>query len=246
MNAEGRRLKPGWILLAIFVLYAVIATLMLVEARSELREMRLQAAAADAVPPAADSPAPPAAPEGLWFPVPGATLPQDDAYLPGAPRPYRDGTSQGFAFYGDDVGVPIVFGTPVVAAADATVERVDHEYEEPSAEAWQALLADVRDGASEAELDRLRGRQVWLRTDDGRVLRYAHLSRVDENLSVGDRVYRGEVIGAAGNSGTDDGVMGGSGGVRVHFEIWEDGTFLGEGEEPAAVRGEAAAIFSGP
>ena len=30
---------------------------------------------------------------GLWFPVPGARVPEDDAHLPGAPRPYRSGTS---------------------------------------------------------------------------------------------------------------------------------------------------------
>ncbi len=63
---------------------------------------------------------------------------------------------------------------------------------------------------------------------------------------MGDRVYRGQVIAAAGNSGTDDGVRGGDGGVRVHFEIWAGDAFFGQGLEPAEVRAEAAARFVGP
>lgn len=240
MNAQGRRLKPGWIVLAVLVLYAAVTTALLAGARAELRDVRLEREVA-----LREAPPPPTARPGLWFPVPGASLPADDAHLPGAPRPYRNGASQGFAFYGDDVGVPITYGTPVVAAADAAVERVDHEYADPSAEEWETLLEEVRDGASDSQLDRLRGRQIWLRADDGRTFRYAHLARV-EDLSVGERVYRGQVIGAAGNSGTDDGVKGGRGGVRVHFEIWDGDTFFGEGMEPAVVRSEAAAAFTGP
>lgn len=190
--------------------------------------------------------APGAARSGWWVPVPGARLPSDDAYLPGAPRPYRDGTSQGFVFYGDDVGVPIVAGTPVIAATDATVVRLDVTYREPDEDEWAALLGAVADGADEDQLDRLRGRQVWLEDDDGRVFRYGHLSAIRSDLRVGQRVVRGQVIGRAGNSGTDDGVRGGGGGVRVQFEIWEDGIYFGDGLEPVAVRAEAAARLVGP
>jgi murein DD-endopeptidase MepM/ murein hydrolase activator NlpD len=249
MVAALRRVKPGWIVLLVVVVYAVGATVATRDARAEARELRLQLALAAPPAPAAEAagePAPPEARDGLWFPVPGARLPTDDAYLPGAPRAYRDGVSQGFAFYGDDVGVPIVLGTPVVAATDATVVRLDTTYREPSEADWEALLGAVADGADEDQLDRLRGRQVWLEDDAGITYRYAHLASIEPDLRVGQRVARGQVIARAGNSGTDDGVQGGRGGVRLHFEIWEDGAFLGDGLEPAAVRAEAAARFVGP
>jgi murein DD-endopeptidase MepM/ murein hydrolase activator NlpD len=249
MVAALRRVKPGWIVLLAVLAYAAVVTAVARDARAEARELRLQLAVAAPPPTAAqedDDPVPPVARDGLWFPVPGAGLPADDAHLPGAPRSYRDGVSQGFAFYAGEAGVPIVLGTPVVAATDATVVRLDASYREPSQAEWEALLAEVAAGADEAQLDRLRGRQVWLEDDQGRTYRYAHLASIEPDLRVGQRVARGQVIARAGNSGTDDGVQGGRGGVRLHFEIWEDGAFLGDGLEPAAVRAEAAARFVGP
>ena len=272
MAAAERTVKPGWILLLVVAVYAVVMTFVARDARMEVRELRLQAALASGDAAAGASGglpvgAPPTDPsaaagagstpdagedragiarEGWWFPVPGARLPSDDAHLPGAARSYRNGVSQGFDFYGDDAGVPIVLGTPVIAVTDATVTRIDAAYAEPDEQEWATLLGEVADGAEPAELDRLRGRQVWLEDDAGRTYRYAHLSSIESDLRIGQRVRRGEVIASAGNSGTDDGVQGGDGGVRVHFEIWEDGTFFGADLEPAAVRAEAAARFVGP
>lgn len=188
------------------------------------------------------------APGGLWFPVPGAGLPTSDVYLPGAPRDYRNGVSQGFDFHDGDAGVPIVLGTPVIAAASGSVVRADTAYVEMDARAWDQLLADVAvEGADEEQLDRLRGRQLWIRTEDGTVLRYGHLAGIRDGIRVGTSVYRGQVVGFAGNSGTDVGVAGRTDGVRLRFEIWpSDDTFFGEGMEPTQVRLQAASLFSGP
>ena len=261
MPALLRTVKPGWIVLLLVTVYALVMTAVARDARADARELRLQAVVAErgaegadaaaiardgAAPSAAATPAAGVARDGWWLPVPGAELPSDDAYLPGAARPYRDGTSQGFVFYGSDVGVPIVAGTPVIAATDATVVRLDASYREPGEDEWTDLLGEVAGGADEAQLDRLRGRQVWLEDDAGRTFRYGHLSAIEPDLRVGQRVARGQVIARAGNSGTDDGVRGGDGGVRVQFEIWEDGAYFGDGLEPAAVRAEAAARFVGP
>ena len=266
MAAAERTVKPGWIVLLAAVVYAIVMTFVARDARMEVRELRLQAevaageartsgagegdpAASNLAPGAARAETPAGAGvdrPGLWYPVPGAVLPANDAHLPGAARPYRAGESQGFDFYGDDVGVPIELGTPVIAVTDAIVTRIDAAYREPDEQAWNDLLGAVADGATEEELDRLRGRQVWLEDDEGRTYRYAHLSSVEPDLRVGERVARGAVIARAGNSGTDDGVQGSDGGVRVHFEIWEDGSFFGDGLEPAAVRADAAARFVGP
>jgi murein DD-endopeptidase MepM/ murein hydrolase activator NlpD len=183
---------------------------------------------------------------GLWFPVPGARVPDDDAHLPGAPRPYRSGVSEGFVFWPDGAGVPLAFGTPVIAAGSGEVVRADEPYAELDQATWESLLVAVADGADEGELDALRGRQVWIRLDDGRVLRYGHLSAVRPGLAVGQRVARGRVIGFAGNSGTLDGVVGRTTNARLHFEIRDGDAFVGQGLDPDGVRLVAASLFTGP
>jgi murein DD-endopeptidase MepM/ murein hydrolase activator NlpD len=243
-----RRLKPGWYLLLALLIYALVSSLMLGRSNAALRETRDALAAAESAP---ESPAPTPPPvtlseQGLWFPIPGATLPEDDAHLPGAARVYRDGVTEGFDFYDGQAGVPIQYGTPVIAAASGTIERVDSRYTEIGSDAWRSLIEAVADGASEAQLDRLRGRQVWLRSNDGSLLRYAHLADVRRNLSVGQRVVRGQVIGFVGNSGTDDGVAGTTRGARLHFEVWDDNGFFGEGRSAEEIRAGAASLFTGP
>ena len=239
-----RRIKPGWYLLIFALLYGLVVTTALNRSNRALRNLQVQA---DAEPEVLEPP-PPLAPEGLWFPIPGATLPQDDAYLPGAPRIYRRGVNQGFDFYSGDAGIPIPYGAPVIAADNGNIIRVDNDYVEPSPEAWQRLLSDVAEsGATDEQLNRLRGRQIWLRTDDGTILRYGHLSSIVEGLFVGQSVYRGQVIGYVGNSGTDDGVAGSRRGARLHFEVWPgENSFLGQNLSSQELRQAAANLFVGP
>jgi murein DD-endopeptidase MepM/ murein hydrolase activator NlpD len=60
-------------------------------------------------------------------------------------------------------------------------------------------------------------------------------------------VYRGQVIGYVGNSGTDAGVAGGRDRARLRFELWPaEDEYFGEGLEPEQVRLEAASLFVGP
>jgi murein DD-endopeptidase MepM/ murein hydrolase activator NlpD len=178
--------------------------------------------------------------------VPGARIPTEDDHLPGAPRAYRAGTSEGFVFWPESSGAFIEHGTPVIAAGPGRIVRVDDPYTELDEEAWEALLADVADGATEAELDRLRGRQVWIELDDGRVARYGHLADVRAGLAVGQRVGRGRVIGFVGNSGTLDGVLGRTSNARLHFELREGDGFVGADLDPDGVRLLASSLFTGP
>jgi len=258
MFAAVTGLKPGWYVLLALVLFAVVASIGWRSAAVELREARLQIAGqevAAAIPsPAASRPAAGqvalaaelANDIGLWFPVPGAGVPSSDDHLPGAPRAYRSGVSEGFVFWPDGAGVPMSFGTPVIAAASGEVIRVDEPYAEIDGAAWEALLTTVAGGADDRELDQLRGRQVWIRLDDGRVLRYGHLSGARAGLRVGDRVGRGRVIGFVGNSGTLDGVLGRTTNARLHFEIRDGDGFVGDGLDPDGVRLLAASLFTGP
>ena len=244
------RLKPGWYLLIALLVYAVVVSVLLARAsgRAQAAEALAAAASSAAAAREASDPLPSAASPGLWFPIPGARLPASDDNLPGAPRAYRHGVSQGFDFYDGDAGVPVSYGTPVVAAADGQVVRADLGYTEMDPRAWEVLMADVSEaGADEEQLDRLRGRQVWIRTQDGTVLRYGHLASVRSGLRTGSNVYRGQVIGYVGNSGTDRAVAGGQDGARLRFEIWEEGgDFFGAGLDATAVRLAASALFVGP
>ncbi|MDF1522762.1 MAG: M23 family metallopeptidase [Trueperaceae bacterium] len=263
MRALGR-LKPGWYVLILLLLYALVTTGGWRRDVVALRELRLEVASG-AVPVAAAGVAaapgdaellapasvatpstPLAADTGLWFPVPGARVPTDDDHLPGAERAYRSGVSEGFVFWPESAGRFIVFGTPVIAVGDGRVVRVDEPYAELDRDGWDTLLEDVADGATDAELDRLRGRQVWLELGDGRVVRYGHLSGVRAGLDEGQRVARGRVIGYVGNSGTLDGVLGRTGNPRLHFEIRDGDGFVGAGLDPDGVRLLASSLFTGP
>lgn len=238
------RIKPGWYVLAALVVYGLVLTVALQRANAELRDLRVANATATAAP----APEPTRLePAGLWYPLPGASLPESDVYLPGAERTYRNGVSHGFDFYDGEVGVPVPYGAPVIASTAGTLERVDENYTEMSPETFEGLVSDVATaGATTEQLDLLRGRQIWLRAADGRLLRYAHLASVREGIRAGQTVFRGQVLGHVGNSGTDAGVAGTTAQARLHFEIWDAGSFFGEGLDPEAVRIAAASLFSGP
>ncbi|MEJ2666499.1 MAG: M23 family metallopeptidase [Deinococcales bacterium] len=250
-------------MLAAVIVYAVVVSLLLAHSRGEIRRLRAAAATTPAAAPLAASPAqasPPratttsraavsgtSAPPGLWFPLPGAQVPKNTADLPGAARPYRHGVSQGFDFVGNDAGIPVSYGQPVIASAAGQIIRADTNYVEMTPDEWKQLLAQVGNGGADAsQLDRLRGRQIWEQLPDGRVLRYAFLSGIRDGISKGIEVYRGEVIGYVGNSGTGDGVAHTTLHPRLHFEIWQGDKFFGEGLSPDEVRMKAASLFTGP
>lgn len=238
------RIPPGWYLLFLITAYAVVVTFLW--RRSFVEDSGLIVASSESatVVPVERL----ESKQGMWFPIPGVHLPERDYYLPGSLRNYRSGVNQGFDFYADTAGIPIVYGTPVIAAQDAVVIRADHNFQEASQEDWLTLMNEVsKREASEQELNILRGRQLWLRTKDGRILRYAHLSKIAENIQLETEVYRGQVLAFVGNSGTDDGVKNTTRGARLHFEIWEpSGSFFGQGYSLDEIRAMATALFVGP
>lgn len=159
---------------------------------------------------------------GLLLPIDGAEITMATELLPNSPREYRAGWHEGIDFAADR-------GTPVRAAAAGTVVRVDREFVDwDPATLTAALEAALTLGYTPDEtLDRIRGRQVWI--DHGRhiVTRYAHLDAVAD-LFVGQAVTRGEVVGAVGSSGFEEG------GPHLHFEVRIGDDYLGdwlEGEE---------------
>src|SRR5256885_6228917 len=115
-------------------------------------------------------------------PVDDVGVPDDPDLLPGAPRDYRAGIHEGIDF-------PAAPGTPVHAAADGVVIRVDTSFldwtrEQQEIALYEALQLGYTPAAT---LDRIRGRQVWIDHGGGVVTRYAHLSAV-ETPTVGHRL----------------------------------------------------------
>ena len=65
------------------------------------------------------------------------------------------------------------------------------------------------------------GRGVIIKFNNGHTAIYGHMS--DTNVSPGDYIHSGELLGHSGNTGHVEGV---NGGYHLHFGIKEDGSFI--------------------
>ncbi len=185
-------------------------------------------------------------PSGYVVPVEHATISSRRSHLPGAARAYRNGYHEGFDFYNGTVSVNIGYGTPIVAVADGVVIRADRAYVENTQAEYDALIEEALRGLDTPPevLDRLRGRQVWIRHAGGFITRYAHLAAIAENVAVGTAVRQGDVIATTGNSGTAEAAEGTQDGPHPHVEVWRgDTTFLGAAMEPEQIWELAAQVF---
>jgi murein DD-endopeptidase MepM/ murein hydrolase activator NlpD len=151
------------------------------------------------------------------FPIEGIAIPDDPAFLPGAPRDYRAGVHEGVDFPADS-------GTPVFSAAAGTVIRADTSFLDWTRQQQEiALYEALTLGYTPPEtLDRIRGRQVWIDHGRGVITRYAHLGAVSE-LAVGQPVEAGALIGEVGSSGYPQG------GPHLHFEVRVNDDYYGDG-----------------
>ncbi|MFN3392321.1 MAG: M23 family metallopeptidase [Meiothermus ruber] len=235
-------IKPGWIVLALVTLLALWQSAQLSGARQQIAGLQSEIAKLKQ--------SLEQGPEGFMLPLPGACLPKSDANLPGAPREYRKGTSPGFVFTNGDACVPVRFGMGVVAAAGGEVVKAETTYKEMSRAEFEALIQVVANGASPAQMDKLRGREVWIRHPGGFTTVYAHLSEIAPGLKVGSRVHKGQWIGRVGNSGTEAALRGGGEGARLLFELWDGepdrDKYFGQGLAPEAVRARAKLEFGLP
>ncbi|MBI2724575.1 MAG: peptidoglycan DD-metalloendopeptidase family protein [Chloroflexi bacterium] len=179
------------------------------------------------------------------YPIKGGCLPQGDQLMPGAPRPYRNGITEGMDFYQSDNCTPIGKGTPVLAAKDGVVIRVDRNYQDLTQAEMDRLQQRIdAGGGNDADvLDVFRGRQVWVDHGNGIVTRYAHLDAVADTLNVGDTVVQGEVIAYVGESGTPESLTNPGTEEHLHFELRTNDTYLGQGLPPAEVRALYEKLF---
>lgn len=182
----------------------------------------------------------------LRMPIVGATLPDLDTLLPGAPRAYRNGVHQGFDMNNGHIGVPTAYSGPVVAAKDGTVIRAMNDFREMTqVEYANAIAASQAAGSTPPDvLDKLRGRQVWIDHGHGIVTRYVHLSGIASDVVEGKAVRAGDIIGFVGNSGTEASVNGSRAGAHLHFELRIDDRYFGEGMSRAEIRERGNEIFN--
>lgn len=183
----------------------------------------------------------------MKMPIAGAHMPTFERLLPDASRPYRFGVHEGIDLYTDYVGVAVVRGTKVLAAAGGVVTRADVDYKENSA-------AQVDDWLSETQAkhmtppaiqDRLGGRQVWIDHGNGVSTRYLHLSAIVAGLKEGDSVSAGDLIGYVGNSGTPEAASGQNTDWHLHFEVRLGNDWLGRWIHPIETRRALALMFNG-
>lgn len=179
--------------------------------------------------------------EGFIFPIADACLPQGDQLMPNAQREYRQGVHEGLDFYEVDNCTPVTLGTPVIAAKEGTIVRIDHDYIDLTAEMLAEVEADL---TSDESLDSFRGQQVWIDHGAGVVTRYCHLSDVNADLQEGDRVRAGQVVGLVGESGTPESVRAPGTQYHLHFEVRVGDSFLGARLDPAEVRDLYNKLFS--
>jgi len=170
----------------------------------------------------------------LTYPVNNGFLPESKAAYPNAPRPYRGGRHVGLDvfYYHTDSSydpVPVTKKTPIIAAGDGKIIRADRSYVSLSPTQWKEQSAYYQKNPHTFDARSFGGRQVWIDHLNGIVTTYNHMSSIDSSIEIGKTVKRGQVIGTVGNSGLLGDAEGKDWGTHLHFEIWVDSYFLGNG-----------------
>jgi hypothetical protein len=170
----------------------------------------------------------------LAFPIKNGFLPPSKESYPNAPRAYRGGRHAGvdILYYHTDDSydpVPVSKRTPILAAGDGIVVRADYSYVSLTPSEWKKQSEYYQRNPHTFDARSFGGRQVWIDHGDGVVTAYNHMSSIDPSVKIGGTVAKGQVIGMAGNSGLLGDAEGKDWGTHLHFEIWVDSYFLGNG-----------------
>lgn len=170
--------------------------------------------------------------------------------LPGAPRSYRNGTHQGI-----DFGCGAADRFTHALAAGTVVYLVD-DYVDPVVPDREALLSSAARTRSTPvwTLAMLYGNVVIIDHGDlpgvGRVVTIsAHLEAVDPAITLGSTVAAGQVVGEIGNRGTNAASLGKRGAedptLHLHWELFVDGWFLGQGLDVGSISNVVEASLCG-
>lgn len=168
---------------------------------------------------------------GFTFPIENGVMPNDDYSLPGAPRKYRNGVHKGLDISNRlnffQLNTSVTRDTKIISAQDGIVIRADLNYK-PITEAEFKEISAYNQTHPVTFVDRdFGGRQIWIEHKGGIITTYNHLSAIQNGITVGSKVKRGDTIGYAGNSGLMGEAKNNNEAIHLHFEIWVDGEFLG-------------------
>ncbi len=165
------------------------------------------------------------------FPIEDGELPDWPRVYPGGSRIYRLGVHHGTDIYYWDAPPGYGIGWPVVAIAAGRVIRADTGYKEMTVSEYERLIEQAQraGGTPEEVLDRLAGRQVIIEHGNGLQTVYMHLDSIEPGLTAGEIVQAGDLIGTVGVTGTQGEAEPGTALPHLHFEIWVDDRYLGQG-----------------
>jgi murein DD-endopeptidase MepM/ murein hydrolase activator NlpD len=183
---------------------------------------------------------------GLRLPIKGSHLPGHPGVWAGARRLYRHGIHKGTDFFHDPGrGTIVSMGTPVYAADAGKVIRSDQNFQDMNAAVYSRVIGECHSThqSSEKNEDLLRGCQVWIDHGNGLITKYAHLDKAKPGLKTGTKVSGGDLIGFVGVSGTGENLPGRGKHPHLHFEVWLDGKYVGNGLTPSETIGVYEDIF---
>lgn len=171
----------------------------------------------------------------LLLPCENVNISKRSSRLPNAPRTYRNGVHRGIDFFAN-------WGTNVRAVAPGVIVRSDQHYREYPADFREKMLQScgiVGHTPSDIFNNVLLGKSIII--DHGfnlipgfrTISIYAHLSSINENITGGTKVERGQLIGKTGNTGTRPSTLGTKKESHLHWELIlqkdNDEIYLGEG-----------------
>lgn len=165
------------------------------------------------------------------FPIKDARLPNTPRSYPGARRLYRAGVHHGLDIHPWDVPGGIGIGEPVYAVADGIVIVANTDYEPVTSAEFTRLTQEALQlhFTPPATMDRIAGRKVHILHVNGVESRYWHLDRIAQGIEEGGVVEQGDLIGYVGISGTGDEAGTDYVAPHLHFELWVNGAYVGQG-----------------
>lgn len=179
------------------------------------------------------------------IPISNSMITREPGQLPGANRDYRNGKHEGFDWYAGAIGIEITRDTTVHPIFDGKIVRVDKNYTELEPDYRNSLLDEAAKNKNtpQSTLDKLRGRQVWVQSENGILVHYAHLSSVNSTLKVGDTVKVSDWLGKVGNSGTSNGALKTDDDLHLHSDILVCGKNFWEYEDVNVMNESLIEIF---
>jgi len=108
----------------------------------------------------------------------------------------------------------------------------------PTAVQFAAWRAETQQAGytTPAAFDAYRGRQVWIKHENGLITRYVHLSAIAPGIVEGAAVVQGQVVGAVGNSGSPLSLESETADAHLHFELRLGDYYVGQFLRPIEAR----------